>query len=269
VFDVHPVGPVSLFEHAPRASSVTLLNTLWRVLCPPMLWSRLTMFHRVRLLRLIAFSLVATFLMIVVISAVAPYTVDAGTFRGLRGYMAWSAAMQTTPTTLHDHITWYRVLVVAHINHALGMNGLLSGRGVWRLHTVLSFLLMPFAFLLLSSTLRRAKVRPIHLVRVFLYSLPLLPLLLFTWRVQAAFPMLSFSDPLTHGLRALGFDLPLPQGAIVALILTALWWGCACVMYLKLRTGWFVAGLLAIVAFLGALLAVALRSPGGLISGWA
>lgn len=253
-------GPADLFEHASKRRLWAFANTLWRVLVPPMLWSRLHLFHPVRPGRLIAFAVLALLLNIVVISAVAPYLIDASLFSRIRGFIMWSAASKQTPASLADHLRWYRVLFTLHADHAFGLSGITTGRSMWPLHTSLSMMLMPPAFVCLSRSLRQARVKPVHLVRVFLYSMPAIPAFLLVWKLPA-WSALPLGNSVEAWLAGMPWALPMPPGVFASLLLMTLWWWCACSMYLKIRWGWLAAGLLAIVSFLAALLLMLLLAP--------
>ncbi len=133
--------------------------------------------------------------------------------------------------------------------------------------------LMPAAFLLLPDTLKRAKVRRVHLVRIAGWSWVPLPLLsqVWMWAPQALFEAdnLLFASrwpPYSEGL--ISWDLMSWLGEVrgpTLLCVFAVWlvafWGVACGRYLKLPRPFVISLVMCVVAGLVAVL-VALVLPG-------
>ncbi len=136
--------------------------------------------------------------------------------------------------------------------------------------TIVVLAAMPLAFVTLPGSLGRARVRPIHIVRVWLYSL-ILPLTLAgLWTLlELVLPRLGLgvaADALNpwHWVRVLRRAAPPPVaiffsaapgfvliGAAVAWL--ALWWGCACRYYLRLEASGRIVTLLSVMVLLAAL----------------
>jgi hypothetical protein len=142
-----------LFEHAKRRQAASFLLTLGLVHMPWKLWRRLLMEHWIAPWRLVRFSIFG----MVTITALGAMTVLAGAI-----VMYLAQPRRRWHWTLGD-ILWEprwemsdRSLVVAPMA------------------IVAMFVLMPLTFVLVSTSMRQARVRPAHLGRIWAYSLPLL-----------------------------------------------------------------------------------------------
>lgn len=133
--------------------------------------------------------------------------------------------------------------------------------------TTLSLMLLPACFILTDTTLRRAKVRTVHIARIWIYGLWLVPILaslpdLGSTMVDA----LSFAEATAFGTSHLSDLISMPWGSVALRILliysvpmlASLWWGIALRHYLKLRRAWILATLLTGVAFLASFTSVTL-----------
>ena len=109
---------------------------------------------------------------------------------------------------------------------------------------LLAFLLLPVAFLCLPVSMRRAKVRWEHIIRITIYGL-FIPA-----SIGCAICSCLLLAYISYGLRNVA--LPLATILILYVLFPAivLWWGFAIRRYLKLAHGWYVAILLATIAVL-------------------
>lgn len=138
---------------------------------------------------------------------------------------------------------------------------------------------MPFTFLLLPTTLRRCRVRGVHLARIGAYSLVFAALaVLLSTRMsmflmscvqicQGGFGRGTWSmswqtaDVIDQWTRRISYTLsPIATG-----ILVAIFWSCAAGRYLKLPKPWLVGFTLSLLGGLGAVL-VAFLWPGYLMA---
>jgi hypothetical protein len=148
-------------------------------------------------------------------------------------------------------------------------------QGVVKSFLILALLnqaVMPFTFFLLPQTLRRAKVRRVHLLRIGVWSLVGAPLAvgavqflhlvmdLLTWLCGLVMPR---SSPYTYSpaeefLSDLSGLLRDHQDVLLLAAIggwTFVWWGCAAGRYLKLERPWLVTLVMGAIAFLGSLVA--------------
>jgi hypothetical protein len=142
---------------------------------------------------------------------------------------------------------------------------------------LIALVAMPLLFLLLPATLRRARVRPAHVVRIWIYSLALPALLGATYLV--AYVGASASG--AHGFaRAIDpwrwIPWPVAQQSINMHVLGAVfprlflvaiflawvipWWWIACARYLRLERPGTIAVLLGVIVALAATLVEMLRA---------
>jgi hypothetical protein len=138
-----------------------------------------------------------------------------------------------------------------------------DGRRVWipiaLLHIVLTMLLVPLAYKALPQTLRRAKVRPEHFLRISLYAFAALPIVLAlwtavlwiicrgSWHIVGAFTKADFSE----SLGTLGKMTRNNDGAILTCLAFPWlwrWWSVATRDYLKLPHSRSVAAAMLLIA---------------------
>jgi len=115
-------------------------------------------------------------------------------------------------------------------------------------HSMMAAVLSPFAFILLPQSLRRAKVRLRHIIRIELYGLMLLSC------PVAMYILFRLVVPYYPVLRSW-------QSMIVFLAFVfcfIAWWSLACRHYLKLPHAWGVGASMVVLAYAGGLFAVAL-----------
>lgn len=247
-------------EHLWRA----LLITTRRALAPWGFWRWVVLEYRPRLSRMVAgaaagVALVQASLMAVVAAqCVLQWLVDTLTGRGQR----WNPNMIVGwwSNTVRFAMPWELAYVRDDTVRPLLVLGLM----------VLA--VMPAAFLLLPFTLRRARVRSMHLVRVGAWSLVGVPMILglialallglelISWLTGYLMPRQSIyiptraeeiigaiAEPFINGL-----DRIFPSALLAW---TVVWWGFAVGRYLKLPRPWLVTG---VMALLSVLLAAAL-----------
>lgn len=156
----------------------------------------------------------------------------------------------------------------------VGVLGGAVGDAIWIVGNLvpgalLAAVAMPLAFVLLPQTLRRARVRRGHVVRIWLYSLfgPLT--LAGVWSVLVLDAILLDLGSLAAALNPLEWERALrwrsfpfvtvisgavPGTLLLVLLMTWLahWWSSACRSYLKLpHSGWVVLALCVVVGLAG------------------
>lgn len=133
----------------------------------------------------------------------------------------------------------------------------------------MTFLLVPFAFLLVPTTLRRAKVQRVHLLRIWVYSLVWAPLFFGATAIFVVIDRTLCGLLADMGLRPSWRDRMLPYGfdrwsALVATVAWLLpWWATATRLYLRIPHGAAVVALLTFASLLvSTLAALLLYGPG-------
>jgi hypothetical protein len=135
----------------------------------------------------------------------------------------------------------------------------------------IAVLAMPFAFVFLPETLRRARVRPRHLLRIWMYGFVSLPLAFGAPAFLATLAALAtYADVKFHGagfwLEGLGVGIVRRQwvlGLGCIGVWMMVWWTAAAGRYLRLPRPAVVAGAMTVLAMLLAAAAIA-AIPGGL-----
>jgi hypothetical protein len=257
------VMPRWFFENPVRSPVFSFITTLTRILSPRRFWSSINIalpIHARRLAVMLAVVLLATH---VLLTAGAAYTSS----RTIRPYIVNPAYAISPPAKdIYARVLiWpYRTREAQVTQTYVVSGGALTAYGpgspaglTRRTYTfpiqlrsaadngiaaaVLPFLLMPLTYLILRQTLRKTRVRPLHLFRVFAYSVVLLvPLLAFQFLLSEN-PLSSGTPwaPGPRGFLGLGIELPdLGPGWLVMLaaelIVLALWWRAATTRYLRL-----------------------------------
>lgn len=239
-----------------------LLGTSARAYEPRRLWQSLGMHHRIRwvmLLRGCAFGVLVSY---VVASAVAIglrtllmyLYVDAMGWTGT-GLWQSTAALVCWPLAEGQHYFWWPMLLDT------------AWLATW-------FWLMPVCFVIFRRTLRAARVRPAHIVRITLYGLMGWPLVLAIYSVLCVDAREMAGELLDQASRALvnssgpvaGFDEWLGAGmAVLGAMLIGLWqgvfWWRAIKWYLKLRHAFLTAVAITIVSLLGSIVVTGLGEP--------
>ncbi len=285
-----------LFEHQWRRRPIrSLIWTLWTVLRPWRFWREVRLVNRVRLRPALVVVLAAAALLLALVYgqglgwaylsefrwatappvagvaargantvlAADPYLdwIPAG-FEGTRGRWGWSlTGPLQSPATAPFGVIWEEA------RFALGEYPAAFAVP----------LLMPLAFALIPLSLIEAKVRPVHVLRVAVYSLVyvLAWVLLWTFASFATFFLLHLTRAewfegaglltgiLFWGDNSWGWNNHLYSGdpwdrdhfiLLAAMSPLTLWWGFACSRYLKLRHPWWVAVALSVVVVLVAIL---------------
>ena len=231
-----------LLEVDERVSWRTVAWTLWYSLwCWP-LWKRLGMHHPIRLER-IAAVVVASFVVAYVGIAPVDFCITNADwfFSSLTGSQRW--AWRSNYIDWHPLIPFGSVLLGEWWNVLVGVP--------WFCVAALQWLLMPFCFFLLPISLRRAKVRKLHLVRGVSYATTWMVLSLqlhgfVGWIVDVIQNRYGFSIFIgTIGM----YEVPW-MASLYSLVGTAIWWSVFSQRYLKLRSPWLVGSLLALLCML-------------------
>lgn len=255
---LNPVYSVQqrFFEHAGRRLATSLLLTTWRALRPRRFWTWVRMEHIVRPARMahgawagaVLVYLAAAAVVFVLCSAQLLVLWMAGYLNGVPSEFApWALKTALWPLRHDEYVPWS-----------------LMGRGPlhsWGVVSLVAVAAMPVVFLVLPDTLRQAKVRKIHLVRIGAYSLVGLPLVMAAGTaVHLILQVLrwSFGWQARYDGGEWLWDLDraiMGHGRFSALVLVclwlALWWGRAASLYLRLpRPYACTAAVLAIAALL-------------------
>lgn len=251
------IMPRWFFENPVRSDFLTLLLTLPRLLRPRRFWSAIRLSLPIHIRRLVALVVLLTLLshmMIAVCAAIAFWNTARVYARG--GFSAISPPPLTQsylPILLWPYSTREIDCTLTGLMLYTRSNGTttaipLSTRtvpviarspaGSEMLCLILPMVLMPLSYLLLGETLRRTRVRPLHLFRIFAYSVCLLvPALLFylfvpefsrntNWLLPSALPQwLS---------RLRSFAPAIQLATVLLLVLLGVWWHAATVRYLRL-----------------------------------
>jgi len=115
--------------------------------------------------------------------------------------------------------------------------------GTWLLWGAAMSVSLPLSFLLLPFTLREAKIRHVHLVRIFIYSLAI-PLAC-TILIPTLITLMVFvieSRPL--------FEISMKAVPYATWLPVAVWWHAAASRYLRIRHAWFVIASLTLMCLL-------------------
>ncbi len=252
-----PVRQVTgLYEVDDKRRVRALLSTIWAAMwCWP-LWQRLKMQHEVRLDR-IATVMLALFAVGYLIVAVPWFVLEnSGPIRDLFA--------GTWPITSWGGSPWqWRPIVPLGVLAEGDWNAELYEplvSGVWFAVCAAQCSLMPLCFLLMPISLRKAKVRRVHLVRGWLYSIGWFML---ATHLQALGLVVFSAFDLFGGwgitmvpfaLLAIAVWLP----AVLGYVLVGTWWAVYSRYYLKLPRPQLVGWLLATVATLLSVLVVGL-----------
>jgi hypothetical protein len=235
------------FEHAEQRRGRAFLVTLRRLFRPRRFWTWVRMEWPVDAVRVVVFAALAGLLLYALgillytgayalASIWSPWTPRGGLFG-----QAW---INETALTIVD-------AVLPFCTQGIGW-GLFRGyASAWLLEplpivALTAWLLTPLAFGALPETLRRCRVRRIHLLRVWLYGSAPIPLLLQLPRVLD-FALQAFSirfDPGFVGYLQL----------LVVLAWQRVWWGRAVRHYLRLPGAGAVAWAVVVMSFLAAVL---------------
>ena len=252
------------FEHATGLLPLRLVVTIARANWPWTFWKRIRMEHPIRAGRLAVLAVVlllGTHAMVAATTAYHAYeAMSAVRVRqltpglGLPGPMAGSA-MSTDQVRSH-------ALRAGAWPYATTRTTIRQPGGGWMgwatapivpprawLGTAL-ISVIPLAYLLLGQTMRRARVRRAHLVRIWLYSLVVVPWSVAAWIVLRP-PVLSLSDMLE--LLSIGVSGWSPALHAATLAAGGLFWWCATSRYLRLPHAGSVAGVLSLLVGLAGL----------------
>jgi hypothetical protein len=247
--------PLWSFEHAIAKPLRRFLQTVLRLARPRAFWHELAMWHEIRWARLIGFVFITIAVVHLSAAAIAGSIKAERVIRSNREEIArysWlakssvanSGAMRLFPP---PPTSWYAGAPSAALGElwpysmrkGLGASAVVHPAVVYGL---LVTLVMPAAFIALPQTLRRAKVRRGHIVRVFLYSLVAFPFLLAVWSGSLWV--------VVGGWRSIPYEflqtrfLQQHEGTILTFMCflwLLAWWGTAVKYYLRLPRSWMIA----------------------------
>lgn len=272
---LNPVYAVQhrFFEHARRGLAGSLLLTVWRALRPRAFWRWVRMEHAIVPRRLVA-GVAAGMLLTYLGSAAALLLLSAMSVwvNRMVGTVWWSpvpSEVETLKMALWPvGGDWYSGWYLGKTAKVLS----------WGAVSMVAVVGMPVVFLVLPDTLRQARVRKIHLVRIALYSLIGLPILaaagtaahLVITMIRLAAGATRFDD----GVLAWIDQAIMGHGRLSILVLVcawlAVWWERAARRYLRLpQPRLAVAAVLAVAAL--AALVVGFLVPGlgmAVMVGW-
>lgn len=262
-----------LFEHARRRVWSCLLLTAWRALRPRSFWVWVRMEHPIRWRRLAVGAIGG---MLIVHAAAAGLAM--GLWLTADAYYRF-VAPPDPPIQRQVRLSLSRP--TGRFAQALwpvrrGARGEMSAEDLyssWAAVSVLIVVLMPIAFLALPHTLRRAKARRAHLLRIAAYSIIALPLVLALPGVIDA--MVQFGDSagfIPGGSRIARLNRFLYSRGKLWVFVTVLawlwvWWCFASRRYLRLPQPYIAATAAAMVAGSAAFTA-GLMLPGLAIQMW-
>jgi hypothetical protein len=253
-----------LFENADLNLARSFRITLLRSLAPWRLWRWIRMENPIKRWRLVLFTALA----VPIVHAAAGLTPLVTALLGVLPPRYWGSGWVWMP----------RDTPLAALRFAAWPFTDNSVRDAWSpvwstvhplaLAALLTFVLMPLSFLLLPVSLRRAKVRRAHLVRIAVYALPL-------WILLCDLPVLSMACIEIAGEASTELGWRWDRSAALDFIATnrwryllaatvlllALWWWQAAKHYLKLPHTLLVALLMAALSAALATVAI-LLTPG-------
>ena len=262
-----------LIEHADRRVAIAFARTLARLFHPSRLWSVLRMEHAVVWPRLVALATVGVLLVgaaMVGILSRCPWafaTASRVWVGPYNGFVGWSNEFAFNQVIAWPRPVWIPPANAAPWGRPSPYSAIISPQFVVAL---LAMVLSPAAFVLLPATLKRAKIRRIHVVRISLYGFALAPAVLALPDVLATTAgLLHCLDISVLGrrrcLNGLGQwwnkHLWLPGLFCVAAAL-AWWWGTAAGRYLRLPHALGIGLAVAAVSLLAATGLIA-AIPGG------
>ena len=221
-----------LFEHARRRYIGSFLLTLGLVHTPWRLWRRLRLEHWVSPVRLGLFALLAC---VVISGAGLPFVLALVTLADAQAawWWSWTEVLRAPWSEAGAERAWVAVIML-----------------------LAPFALTPFSFVLVASSMRRARVRPAHLLRIAAYSLPLaawlaagavLGLYAATWIDLAD---VDFGRLSSWKVSEAMYDWCPFLGAAIAPLLLMAWWTLAVRRYLRMPHALAIGVLLTLVASL-------------------
>jgi len=259
---LHPARqmPKWLVENPRRAAALTLAPTWRRALRPRRFWSRVLVtlpIHRGRLVLYALFTLLLTYAVAGATSAWSEHAF------GGRMFMPGAIISPSRTDTLLLAAAWPVGSGSYHDVRPLGPMSVLAIAWV---------LLMPLPFLALRQTFLLIRVRRIHLLRIWAYSLtPLPPLVLVVGLIHHSAHLVQSSITAWSGYQRTAWSVAssvLHADWCVALILgawLALFWSRSIRLYLRLPNARLVITLMLIASFLGAT-AIAAYYPGSTLT---
>lgn len=246
------------FEHAQRRKTASFVRTWWTAARPRRFWTWVKMEHWANLSSMAVLAvggfLLTHLAMVITLSLVGALGDVASLFRTKPWYgspmsvgNAFAAAAFPFGTYLEER--------------SLTLSGFILDIAPLQMIAVTLCVLVPLAFVLLPTTLRRAKVQPNHIVRIWAYSLVWAPLFLGATAVVVVIDRTLCTLLADLGLRQSWHYRMLPYGfdrwsALVATVSwLLLWWSIATKRYLRIPHSGAVVALLMVASLLVATLA--------------
>lgn len=227
------------FEHTSRRYAHGWLATGLRTATRDRFWSSIRIEHPIRRRRLWVFAFLIILLAHGVCSlAMTSYMIHF-LFSSTNTLSTTQIAMQVALTALFPHTVW-------------GWDEIfLAGSNAWFL--VIASFLMPLPFLVLSDTFNLARVRFVHLLRIWAYSQPVI------WAIT----LISLLTDMSAWWSPPGPDLRFvpPALQIAGTIWLIDYWGRACKLYLRLPQVTLVLLAMATITILAAIAWMAYIQP--------
>jgi hypothetical protein len=251
------------FETAPYRPRQALVVTARRAVRPWVFWRWVRMEHEPRPGRMLAGAVLSLLLLEACIGAATALLVGL-----LRIFV------ELTRNYPYMSSVW-RSLVMDVEGYLLPIGGGWLGEpdssGALLVVALMAQLAMPWTFLLLPMTLRRARVRRVHLVRIWAWSYVGLPVAIvlvsapsFVYSVVMQVASYIYPGPWAYNVQMRVYEIVHPREHLLlfglVLAWTLLWWGFALGRYLKLPRAWLVAAVMEVLALVVAVL-VSLATP--------
>ncbi|GMV26354.1 MAG: hypothetical protein AMXMBFR58_23850 [Phycisphaerae bacterium] len=246
------------FEHAARGRLRAFIATLARLFVPRVFWGSMRMefpFAPGRIVLLLLVWCVVLLLVFDTVTVVWEYFV-------LSSSWAWRSA---DPASYVFSLLWPRTILGSSELGYFTFGFIDRPVVTWWLF--LGACLTPIAFLLLTQTLQQARVRRLHLLRIWAYGIPVLIVLgAMPWCCEDTYNGIVQTSVGDTIIRSVGIDQLRNEvtGHGWQLLMVAwfawqwLWWWRACSLYLKLPNAKSIAALLVLLGFLAAALPVVL-----------
>lgn len=259
------VRELKFFEVAPRRRIAALRATVRRALRPWAFWNWVRMEYEVSAGRLLAGAAVGMVLMHIAASIVSILIIASATLLDF-------AAMPIYGSTdyILGELSYRAQAVVMPWSNFDEMGpgrwglGQLNAVSVFAMLGFFTAVILPAAYLVLPDTLRRARVRRVHLLRIAGWGMVGLPLAAHLpgaikgvlWNVVDVFGLMGVECPGPLRWLRQSFEVHAPgQIFLVVVGWLMLWWGFACGRYLRLSRPWLVAATLLFMSALAAVIA--------------
>lgn len=263
---LHPARQVPgwFAENPKRFAPVVLARTWRRALRPRRFWRSIEVVMRVNRGRVLLFALLA------VLCSYGLAAVAGGLWEVLFRQRVFGGPPRPAGASFWMLVDWQSVAVAAAVPVRQQVEWLPPPLAHCTVLVAAWMLLMPLPFLALRETFMRLRVRPVHLLRIWAYSLAALPLMvlgLAAVRFAAQWVSGLIGYGYAGGYSAMTWSLCSTLGrnewpvVAIAGIWLAVFWGRAASGYLRLPNTKAVVALMLVASFLAAL-AIAAYYPG-------